>query len=423
MFRSKLFLWVCLSSFVQPLAADPLRLDAVLSAVQAKNPDVLAAQAHVDLAQAHAKGVGAWKDPMLALEWMDLGAPSMDGLSQRKRLSLEQELPFPGVADKREQVALHAARRSQAMARMLLDQRLEEARHRYAVLWATAQAEQARAKSLQALQELSQLSSARSRLGRLDRMGQLMDALLRSRLAELQSAAPRLKQQRLEAEAALNVLMGEEPGRGLPDPDPALLPLPEALSFEQAWQRALAANAELEESRHHLEHTQAMQREAQAGWWPELGLELGLEEGPLGERSGSVKGGLSLPWVWSSRQRASVTGAAAETRHSQAELEGARLRVAQELRAKLAERQALAEELSLLRDKVLPASEEALSLALAGFRSGSLGADQALMAVMGYWEHAEGAAMLSARMQEVAATLERVMGTRKLSPTKEMSHD
>ncbi len=392
-----------------------LSLDALLRDVESANPEVLAAKAEVAMAEGMALSAYAWTAPMLSMEFMGM----------RRRLELSQNLPFPGRTLLKGRVASHAAKRTRAMARMTLEQKIFEARESFYSLARAERVLGAAERAMAALKPMAGLSASRGGFGQLDRMGQVMDTMLAMQLVELEGMLPHWRQERRAAEAALNRLTGRDPGKSLP---PAALELEDLAALPEyseaeLWRAMEKANPELEEASHHLQHSKASRALAVTGWLPDLLLEGALEEDSSGAREESLMAGISLPFVWFWGQEGESRAAKAEVEHSRQKLEALRLELREQSQTQRGKFRAAMEELQLAWKKLLPLAERGLKQAASGFGSGSVGANEALMAVKGYFMAEERIGHLAWHVGMNHAMLQMLMATRTASQALEMNHD
>jgi outer membrane protein TolC len=181
-----ILLWAGMLALAPSLhaAAPPLALQEVEAEVLAKHPGLQAYRHAEEGARAMARAEGAWDDPQVSYEWMQLRWPDpVLSDAGRRRLELSQAIPLFGQAYSRGRAAAHGADRAGAQTRMEAARLVFEAKRAY---WMAQEADQllkAQARTQQALASLRKVSAQRGRFGRLDRMGQLMDAMLERELA------------------------------------------------------------------------------------------------------------------------------------------------------------------------------------------------------------------------------------------------
>ena len=133
-----------------------------------------------------------------------------------KRVSLSQELPFPGRTLLKGRAASRSAERFRAMERMALESKLSEARAAWYQMAGAEWTLKAISALLETTGDMSRLSAKRGNFGQQDRMAQFINTMLSMEVADEESMIPMLRQQRRMAESALNRLLGAPADRALP---------------------------------------------------------------------------------------------------------------------------------------------------------------------------------------------------------------
>ncbi len=401
----------------------PLHLSDVESAVWSKNPSLQAARAAADEMRAQARAEGAWEDPQLSFEWMELRWPD-PVLSEagRRRLELVQTLPLFGQAGARGRTAAHAADRARAQAIIEGARLVYEAKLAYWQAQEAAQMLRAQARAQEALAALRKVSAQRGRFGRLDRMGQLMDAMLERELAgdeamglewQAQSRNARYELERLMAKDGEPALVSAE----LAEPDTAGLLAP-AWSVDELWQKAQRQDPELQEAIHHVRHAGAALDEARLEWLPQLMLEGGLEESQ-GMDEATLKAGINVPWLWFSKPWGRNRAAQDELLQARAMAQDSRLMLQAQCRQLASELELSQAELRLSLERILPAAERGLQAAVSGYSSGDLNPRESMDAVMGYLKAQEDYAQRLKSVGSTLAAIDRLMA----APAMEISHE
>jgi outer membrane protein TolC len=428
--KSIVLLFLAAATFLHaaepPLAAQSLSMDWVLAEVERSNPDIRAAKAELAMAEGEALAAYAWMPPMLSVELMGMAWPNPDSSQwMRRRIELSQSLPFPGRTLIKGRVASRQALRVRSMARMALEEKAMEARRAYFQLARAERMLKAVEKAKEALGSAAKLSSSRGGFGQLDRMGQVMDTMLAMQMVDLESMLPMWRQERRMAEGRLNVLMGADPARSLPS---ATLEMEELLALPRAgekelWEAALRHNPALEEAAQQLEHARLARTLATSAWLPDLMLEGAREEDAMGAQESTLKLGLTLPFLWFWDRAGMAKAASAELERSRQALASRRLQLKEELRQARGEFLSGMEELELVWEKMLPLAEKGLKQAGTGFRSGSVGANEALMAIRGYLDTEQRLSSLIAQLGASQAMLQMLTAVRTQNLSFEMSHD
>lgn len=399
-----------------PAVGKAWTLQAVLDEARAKAPAVQAARAEADAALDGSWAAFAWPDPQLGFEWMQLKWPGPElGAAPETRLSLTQELPFPGRT-LLEGMATRAQAQAQAARAAVME---AEALGMAEEAWWRLQESLLRLKGLdegvEAMQKLKGVSERRARFGKLDRMGQLMDAMLareQGRLLVMRLEARRAQRQALaDLYAALGKEWADEPAAQ------AALVDPEALE-QGSGDAKLAAQAR--KASPQLKAAEAedlaagrMFSSAATAWLPDLMLEGGVSKMGTGMgtvmESADVKVGLTLPlWFWGKTAKA----VAAKDMQAAA---GQRLRQTRlDVEAKVKELEGrlrnARESVGVLRRQAVVPAQKALELGVAAFSSGDVSASEAMNAVMGYVQLNDELAMQAGQVGMARAALRRLAG-------------
>jgi cobalt-zinc-cadmium efflux system outer membrane protein len=403
--------------------AETLSLSAVENAVRERNPALQAAWISADEAQAQVSADGAWTDPELSYEWMQLSWPD-PVLSEagRRRLELTQTFPLFGQAGAKAAASRHGALLAQAQAREEEARLIFEAKDAY---WSAQQAGslvKAQVRTQAALAAMRKVSAQRGRFGRLDRMGQLMDAMLERELGTDEAMGLHWQAEERAARLRLERLMGEEvrPEGAWPDlaPAEAASLLAPSWTADEIWGHAEVRNPELQEAQHHVRHAQAELSAVRREWLPELMLEGGWEEGVTG-RDASIKAGLNLPWLWFWGQKGRGQAAGLELKQAQAMVQDAEQMLREQCRLLASELYSSQAELKLSTERILPAAEKALQAAENGYASGDISPREAMDAVAGYWQAQEDYAHRLWHVGTTLAAIDRLMA----APALEAHHD
>jgi cobalt-zinc-cadmium efflux system outer membrane protein len=407
---SKFALLLCLF----PVAGYPaavLTLADVESAVRSHNPEVAAARARAGSARSQAWAQAAWPSPGLGITREDFPRPgfALDDY-QRKSVVVSQEVPFPGKTYLAWRAGSAEAEKAEAEARQVLQEQLFQARQAWWDLVVATQSATIYGRAADTLAGLVALSGKRNQFGQSGRMEQLMLPMARMEKADIDIRRLELAQARLEAQAALNELMGEDPGRELavsPPTDSAVNPGLE----DPAWlEGEINSSPAVEVALKDLKALQARRLQARAAWLPDLMLEYGSVEMRDGGKTGMATAKISLPMAWFWRPLAENRAASGGVEASRADADRARLEVrrlalVEISRLALARRQA-----EISRNTLIPQADQALDLAVSGYQSGSIGPADALTAVRSWLAAHIGDTMLAAQVGRSTAVLSRLRG-------------
>lgn len=421
-------LFLILSSSLWAAQPQALSQEWVLAQVRQNNPELKAAHDGAQAMDSEAWMAYAWMPPKASVEWMGLAWPKADlGTSMARKLSLSQELPFPGRTLLKGRAASHAAHRAVAMQRMAVEKKLGEAREAWHQLAAADWVLKAIKNQLEITGEMSRLSAKRGKFGQQDRMAQFINTMLSMEVADEESMLPMLKQQRRAAESALNRLMGAPADRALP---PAQLdvemllrtPIPDEEALKK---EALASNPEIEEGESHVLYAEAKRHVAYSAWLPDLMVSGTLTDWSVGTQESSAMLGVSLPfaWFWGTAGEAAAAGSELDQAH--AVLDATRLKVLEDTRVALGELKATLEALDITWNKTLPRAEEGLKLASSGFKTTALGPSEILMALQDYRMIQEKAGALIAQAGKAISMLEmaRARASAPAATKTETHHD
>lgn len=416
MIRSPLF--IALACWALPLAAapapaPPLTLASVLAAVRAHDPSVAAGWADAAQARGQALSAYAWDAPQLGLQWMGTAWPNPNlNQSQSRELSLTQSLPFPGRTWLAGRAASHSADAAQDEAGDMELEELERASAAYYDLAAADYLLGALTRTAEATRSMAALSAQRGAFGQLDRMGQFMDTMLKLTAANVDTALSDAWQQRVEAEARLDRLMGDADDAPLPPTSldvEALLaaPIPELAKF---WRRVEAHNLDLAGAQARQAAARSTRAVAWSGWLPDLTLQGSVTQDDQGGRQGGAMLGLSLPWLWGWKQAGQVAAADAAADQASLALEAERLDLRRDARTALGELEAARAGLRIAWTRARPQAEQGLAQARQGFRSAALGPTEILMALQSYQATQQGVAQALARLGRAQAALDTLTG-------------
>jgi len=226
------------------------------------------------------------------------------------------------------------------------------------------------------------------------------------------------------AQSRLNALMGTDPGAALPAPSVALQDLMalNAPSEEEVWKAALQSNPQIKAAEHEVLHAKAAAGLARSGWLPDLMFEAGFEQDrDGGMQEASLKAGISLPWLWYSKQSGMSWAAQEDLRAAEAAKQRVTLALREELREHQGGLSASVSALKIAALATLPLAEKAQRQALAGFRTGGITADQSMQALMAAWRAADRVGLLVGQAGSQWADLQHLMAEYS-SRSKELGH-
>lgn len=405
---------LCLSLFPVPgysSGGSVLTLGDIEKAVRERNPAVVSAAERARSARGMALASAAWPSPGLGVTREDFPSPGFAlNESERKSLVVSQEIPFPGKTFLAWRASSAEAEKMEAEARMILQEQLFMARQAYWDLVVATQSATVYGRAADVLVGVVALSEKRNQFGQTGRMEQLMSPMARMEKSALEIGRLNLEQERREAQAVLNELMGENPGKGIAiSPGPA--PGGDAELEDPSWLDGdISGSPGVEVALKDLKIMQARRAQARAGWLPDIMLEYGSMEMRDGEKTGMASAKISLPVVWFWKPLGENKSASAETKASLADADQARLEVRRLAMMEIS-RLALARRRGeIYRAEIIPQADRALDLAVSGYQSGSIGPADTLAAVRSWVSMNLENTMNTAQMGRSTAVLSRLRG-------------
>jgi len=388
-----------------------LTLEFVEKRVRENNPLVLAAQARARSARGMELASAAWPAPGLGVTREDFPRPGFAlNESERKSLVVSQEIPFPGKTFLAWRTSSVEAEKMEAEAGMVLQDQLFMARQMYWDLVVATASEGFYVRAAGVMDSLVTLAEKRTRFGMSGRMEQLMAPMARMEKAGLEISRLDLAQERLEAQASLNELLGDDPGRELAVNSTSEAPADPGLE-DAAWlETGISESPSVAVALKDLKTMQARRAQSRAEWLPDIMLEYGAVDMKDGTRTGMATAKISLPFVWFWKTAGEYRSASEEVRASGAELDQARLEVRRLALVEIARLGLARKQGEIFRNEALPQADRALDLAVSGYQSGSIGPADALTAVRSWLSMNLEKTMLTAQAGRSTAILSRLRG-------------
>lgn len=359
---------VVLSLFVGTTqAAEAPSLSALLQQSQANAPQLLEQAANVRAAGADARQARAWANPTLGISAENLGAPKLDGVSQRQdTYTITQVFEIGGKRSARidaEQLKASAVGARERQIQVTFANEL-------AVAYATAEAMQQRKEVAQA--ELARANDdlrAAQALVKAGREAELRSAQARASLAAAEASVQTASADATEALERLSALAGSnEPFTRITQPFLNQVAAPASLS---GW--TPDASPALASVRAEGDAVAAQVRVEEKRWIPDVGVSVGMRKyGWTGERAATVGVTLNIPLF--DRNQSGILAARERANASAARVEAARLDAQATHRAAQAQVSAA--------DKRLLAAQQGEAAATDAYRLGRIGYDAGKTALL-----------------------------------------
>ncbi len=347
-----------------PSFTGPLRLDALVAEVLARNPDVTAMRAAWDAARAHIAQESAFPDPVLSYGFAPRTIGQSD-LDYGQTASLALTLPWPGKQALKGEAAGHEAEAAdQALAAVRLAL-VEAARQAFADWFYIHRALALDLEDRRLLERLAHLARVRYASGRAARQ----DALRAE--VEIALRAQRrlvLARRRSEIRARLNALLLRT--SDAPLPEPAALPAASALPpLAQLRRQALAHHPRLRALAARLAASRQRIALARREFWPDLTLRGGYNSLWADERKRFTLGvAVNLPLP--GRRRARLDQAEAEALRRQAEYHSLEAEILRQLQSAYDRVNETRRTLDLYRRRLVPLAGQSLEAARDAYAAG-----------------------------------------------------
>jgi len=345
--------------------AESLERAALVQEVLARNPDLKAGRAMVEMAKQRVPQVTALMDPMLSV---DVAPASLFGMHRPGvAVRLEQQFPFPG---KRALEGDRAEQEAQASAEDLERMRLEMALAASTMFddwYQVHRALEVNAHHLEVMTELKLSAELQYGVG----MGSQQDPLKAEvELARMERERIMLEAERVSMRARINAMLHRAATAPLPPP-PAALPEDVELTsdFEALREEALRNRPELKALRARLGGSEAMVALAQKAWLPDLGVMAeynSMFEGPHQYMAGVM---VNLP-IQVGMRRAMKAEADADRSRIKYEEQARIADIAGEVSAAIARLDEARAGLRLYRERLVPTARDQLAAARVSFESG-----------------------------------------------------
>jgi cobalt-zinc-cadmium efflux system outer membrane protein len=356
-----------------PLGAS---VQGLLDYARSRSPDLAAMRQEAAAAAQRVGPAGAWPDPVLRVELMNINnygtdaAPSL--LPSRvgeTKYTLMQTLPFFGKRELRRDAAAAEARQAGSRTDAAWLDLAARIKSGYTEYYRAAGNERLTQEVLQLMAQLEQVAQARYAGGLVPQQdpirAQLEQTAMRSELISLESEKRQLR-------ARLNALLGRDAAATLAEPD-QLRPLPAVTAADAVAlaQRARAANPKLLAEQSRLAAARLNRDLTWRNRYPDL--QVGIAPSQMGSRitTWGLMFELSIPLQQGTR-RAQEAEALAMVGAAQARAEAVANELVGDLGGNLAALDAARRTEALVRTQLLPQSQMSLRSAQAAYENGKL---------------------------------------------------
>lgn len=353
----KVILFVLPFVLTRPALAADFPLAQALEAARAHNPEIAAARADWEAAQARVLPEKTWKAPQVGVEfWGFTGADPAS--SSEKWYDVGQEIPFPGKLRFKGEASAHDARRlEEAYKAVQLDvqTRVKTAYYRY--LLAT-KAEENLTENADVMRRFAKTTEAKYATSKASQSDVLRAQV---ELSKTLGTLLMLEQEKESAQARLNALLDRTPEEPLGTPqEPSLDPL--SLTYQDLEPTALAQRPEVREASHHIEHEKANLAAQRAEYLPDFSLQYTLRTRDAMPSDSIAVIKMSLPFLYFWRPRAATRAASAELEHAEAMLRSEQDLTRSDLKTRWSKVVAIGRLVDLYRTSILPQAEQAVKV-------------------------------------------------------------
>jgi cobalt-zinc-cadmium efflux system outer membrane protein len=346
-------------------ANSPLRLEALVAAIEEQNPQLKSRQAEVRAARERPAQARAFDDPMLMME---LWQVPLSFQHVPLMFTLRQPIPWPGKLRARAAAVEPDARRAQmevaATARTL---RLEATRAYYNYRLAV-RTEEVLGDAQKLLAVIVASVDARYRVGRAD-LTELLKA--QESLSTSENLLLDVDRERELAISSINTLLARSPGEplGMPITEPPLHALPDEPALTA---RALAQRPELQAVQASMGQAQARAQAASVERAPDLAVWASFMAMLRGGSDHTFSVGVqsSIPSFSLAKSGAARREALAQIAGQRESLRQVEAQVRGEIHAALLRAETAARHIRLHRESLIPLAERAVRAAQAGYQNG-----------------------------------------------------
>jgi cobalt-zinc-cadmium efflux system outer membrane protein len=361
----------------EPLPDGEHPLSFYVQAALARNPEVQAAERHVDAQAEVVPQVTALPDPMLT----DVGWPSSNQAVQTaagrvtNSLVLAQQFPWFGKLRLRGEVARLATKIALTQLAETQLKVIEEVKLAYYDIYYNNQALKIIDESEKILQK-EFFEPAKAGFGKSSRLDV---ARAQVEFTKLQDRRIQLRQTLKQAQANLAKALSTNPEADLKAPEIPDLPVV-AEQLEELYQAALLSRPELQGRIDAVSQSERLVELARLNYFPDVSLgfvwndlttDNALSKTANGENSLGIAFGINLP-IWESKLRAGVREAQNRTSENLQLYRASRDETFRDIRQLTVQALAQKEQMDLLRNELVPNARQALALAIEGYKAGNV---------------------------------------------------
>jgi outer membrane protein TolC len=373
------------------------------------NHDLRAARGDRNAADARTRSAGAWPDPMLRIEKMNRanGSAMSDDPVSDTRYGIEQMIPLGGKRRLEKQAAVAQAEQTSARLEQTQAGLRAMLRVEYSRYFAATETIRINEEIMHLLEDMATVAQTRYANG----MAAQQDVIqLKTEQLMLQSELLRLKGEHHHAIVAVNRLLARETRAALPLPKLPPVNVEQLSELEQT-PRQLTDSPALQAAEAELRAARANETLAKRQWYPDLTVDLSVDEGGSLSSGGQIMFEINLPFPFEKR-RAGSTEAAAMRRAAGARLDAETLHLQHEVATALQDFRVAEEQEVLFRKQLLPQTMLAFRSALAAYENGQVDFDILIEAERQIRQTRLAVLQAAVDQQRAAAQLEQLMGYR-----------
>jgi len=353
-------------SAVPEAAAEPLRLNAVVTEALAQNPAIQAAHHRWQAAQERAPQARALDDPEFKIELWNTPENLDVTRTDNTIFGLSQRFPFPGKLGLKESLAVKEAEMAAAQLRAKEREVAAQAKSAYYEVFLAHREIDVHHEQVAILKEFFEIANARFRVGK----GAQMDVLKASReLSMLANDLSVLEQQLETAKARLNILLNRAPQSPLGEPLEPVGPRARR-TLEALQQTAVQNRPELRALDLDIARSETATALAHKQYYPDFNVTVSRFQND-GMRDGyGAMATMSLPFFWTKpKYDAGVREARANQDSAQAAFQSLKNQVLFEVKDFLVRAEAAEKVIALYKTTVIPQAQQTLESARINYRA------------------------------------------------------